>query len=191
MQTKMHQITSDHWDYPGWSNRQDRQRFNLEAFTDANWAGCKVSRKSTTSYMIFMNGNLLISSCKLQSSIALSSAESELRTLCKLQWRSKTFARWQFVEISDWRRCADDSIQRQLGSKRHNATSRTRKAKAHPHPQFVDPRFGSRENYLPMQGSNSNQPVRSEHEETFTRTKEETDGFDSHRISDWHGDREH
>ena len=73
-QTKVYQITSDHWDYPEWSNRQDRQTFNLEAFTDANWAGCKVLRKSTTSYMIFMNGNLLISSCKLQSSIALSSA---------------------------------------------------------------------------------------------------------------------
>ena len=41
-QTKTYQITSDHWDYPEWSDRQDRQTFNLEAFTDANWAGCKV-----------------------------------------------------------------------------------------------------------------------------------------------------
>ena len=82
MQTKTYQITSENWDYPAWSNRQDRQPFNLEAFTDASWAGCKVLRKSTTSYMIFMNGNLLISSCKLQSSIALSSAESELYASC-------------------------------------------------------------------------------------------------------------
>ena len=81
-QTKTYQITSDHWDYAEWSNRQDGQAFNLEAFTDAIWAGCKVSRKSMTSYMIFMNGNLLISSCKLQSSKALSSAESELYASC-------------------------------------------------------------------------------------------------------------
>ena len=82
MQAKMYQITSDHWDYAEWSNRQDGQAFNLEAFTDAIWAGCKVSRKSMTSYMIFTNGNLLISSCKLQSSKALSSAESELYASC-------------------------------------------------------------------------------------------------------------
>ena len=55
---------------------------DLEVFTDANWAGCKVSRKSTTSYMVFLNGSLLVSSCKLQSSIALSSAESELYASC-------------------------------------------------------------------------------------------------------------
>ena len=81
-QLKRFGVTSDHWDFPEWSNREDRKNYNLEVFTDANWAGCKVSRKSTTSYMVFLNGSLLVSSCKLQSSIALSSAESELYASC-------------------------------------------------------------------------------------------------------------
>ena len=42
-------VTSDHWDFPEWSNREDRKNYILEVFTDANWAGCKISRKSTTS----------------------------------------------------------------------------------------------------------------------------------------------
>ena len=113
----------------------------------------------------------------------------------QISWHAQHFVEvqiaWQAPRLVNLEVRADDSVQRQLGSKRHNAASRTRKAETHPHPQFVDPRFGSRENYSPMQGSNSNQPVRSEHEETFTRTKEEANGFDSHRISDWHGDREH
>ena len=81
-QLKRFGVTSDHWDFPEWSNREDRKVYNLEVFTDANWAGCKVSRKATTSYMVFLNGSLLVSSCKLQSSIALSSAESELYASC-------------------------------------------------------------------------------------------------------------
>ena len=81
-QLKRFGVTSDHWGFPEWSNREDRKNYNLEVFTDANWAGCKVSRKSTTSYMVFLNGSLLVSSCKLQSSIALSSAESELYASC-------------------------------------------------------------------------------------------------------------
>ena len=40
-QLKRFGVTSDHW-----SNREDRKNYNLEVFTDANWAGCKVSRKS-------------------------------------------------------------------------------------------------------------------------------------------------
>ena len=38
----------------------------------------QVSRRSTTSYMLKLNGCLIVSSCKLQTTIALSSAESEL-----------------------------------------------------------------------------------------------------------------
>ena len=81
-QLKRFGVTSDQWDFPEWSNREDRKNYNLEVFTDANWAGCKVSKKSTTPYMVFLNGSLLVSSCKLQSSIALSSAESELYASC-------------------------------------------------------------------------------------------------------------
>ena len=101
------------------------------------------------------------------------------------------FARWQFIDIPDWRRRSDDSVQQQLSSPWHNAKSSTRTAEAHSHPQPVDPRFGARKDHSIVQGSNSNQPSRFERKEAFTRAKKEADGFDPHRISDWHGDRDH
>ena len=68
----------DHWKRADWENRQDRGQYNIEGYADANWAGCKVSRRSTSSFMLMLNGGLIVSSCKLQTTIALSSAESEL-----------------------------------------------------------------------------------------------------------------
>ena len=73
---------SDVWKIEDWDNRQDKSEFNVEIFSDANWAGCKQTRKPTTSWMIFLNGCMISSYCKVQSSIALSSAESELYAGC-------------------------------------------------------------------------------------------------------------
>ena len=53
-------------------------RFNLEAFSDSSWADCKSTRKSTSSGCIFLNGALVMSVCRTQASIALSSCEAEL-----------------------------------------------------------------------------------------------------------------
>ena len=43
-----------------WENRQDRSAYNVKGYADANWAGCKVCL------------------CKVQTTIAMNSAESEL-----------------------------------------------------------------------------------------------------------------
>ena len=55
-----------------------RAHFNLEAFSDSSWADCKSARKSTSSGCIFLNGALILSACRTQASIALSSCEAEL-----------------------------------------------------------------------------------------------------------------
>ena len=75
-------LICDVWKKEDWEQRRDRARYNVETFADANRAGCRVTRKSTSSYMIFVNGCLINSSCKLQSTIALSSGESELYAAC-------------------------------------------------------------------------------------------------------------
>ena len=49
----------------------------LEVITDADYAGNKNDRKSTSSFQIFMDGNLIESKVRAQKSIALSSGESE------------------------------------------------------------------------------------------------------------------
>ena len=50
----------------------------LKGFTDADWAGDKDSRKSTTGGCIVLGNHLFKGWAKTQSLIALSSAESEL-----------------------------------------------------------------------------------------------------------------
>eukprot|EP00435_Cladocopium_sp_Y103_P069481 s701_g33.t1 len=54
------------------------ERFTLEAYSDSSWADCKTTRKSTSSGVVCLNGALLMSVCRTQASVALSSCEAEL-----------------------------------------------------------------------------------------------------------------
>ena len=62
------------------SLNRSRSGFELEVYSDSNWAGCNVTRKSTTSVMVFLCGNFIFSACRTQASIGLSSCEAELLT---------------------------------------------------------------------------------------------------------------
>ncbi|BBH09537.1 Seven transmembrane MLO family protein [Prunus dulcis] len=63
---------------------------NIIGYSDADWAGCTVDRKSTTGYCTFVGGNLVTWKSKKQNVIARSSAEAEYRAMasltCKLIW---------------------------------------------------------------------------------------------------------
>ncbi|KAK2986874.1 hypothetical protein RJ640_000992 [Escallonia rubra] len=53
----------------------------IECFSDADWAGSKLDRKSTTGYCVFVGGNLVSWKSKKQSVVSRSSAESEYRAI--------------------------------------------------------------------------------------------------------------
>uniref|UniRef100_A0A2N9FXX4 Integrase catalytic domain-containing protein n=1 Tax=Fagus sylvatica TaxID=28930 RepID=A0A2N9FXX4_FAGSY len=63
---------------------------NIEGYTDADWAGNILDRKSTSGYFTFVGGNLVTWRSKKQKVVALSSAEAEFRGmakgLCELLW---------------------------------------------------------------------------------------------------------
>ena len=69
--------------------KKNEQR-NVEAFTDADWAGSVEDRRSTSGYCTKVWGNLVIWRSKKQSIVARSSAEAEFRALaqgtCELIW---------------------------------------------------------------------------------------------------------
>ena len=62
----------------------------IMGYTDADWAGNSLDRKSTTGFCTFVGGNLVTWRSKKQSVVARSSAEAEYRamasTACELIW---------------------------------------------------------------------------------------------------------
>ncbi|KAM7507575.1 hypothetical protein LguiA_018028 [Lonicera macranthoides] len=62
----------------------------VEAYTDADWAGSVIDRRSTSGYCAFVGGNLVSWRSKKQSVVARSSAEAEFRSMalgvCELLW---------------------------------------------------------------------------------------------------------
>ncbi|XP_071705143.1 uncharacterized mitochondrial protein AtMg00810-like [Rutidosis leptorrhynchoides] len=62
----------------------------ISGFSDADWAGCPISRRSTTGYCVFVGGNLVSWKSKKQHTLSRSSAESEYRAMadvsCEMTW---------------------------------------------------------------------------------------------------------
>ncbi|GKB05903.1 ribonuclease H-like domain-containing protein [Tanacetum coccineum] len=52
---------------------------DLVAYSDADWAGCPTTQRSTSGYCVFLGNNLLSWSSKLQSNLSYPSAEAEYR----------------------------------------------------------------------------------------------------------------
>ncbi|KAL4032687.1 hypothetical protein IC575_005768 [Cucumis melo] len=68
----------------------------IEAYTDSDWAGSVIDKKSTSSYCTFVWGNLVTWRSKKQSVVARSSAKAEYRAMsleiCEEIWLQKVLS---------------------------------------------------------------------------------------------------
>ena len=62
---------------------QRNGHLDLQAYTDADWAGDRDERKSTSGYFTIVEENLVTSKRKKQKVVALSSVEAEFRGIAK------------------------------------------------------------------------------------------------------------
>src|SRR3954463_4906897 len=73
----------------------------VEVYTDADWAGLRDDRKSTSGYCSFVEGNLVTWQSKKQNVVARSSAEAEYRALAlgvsEAMWIRKLMAELQLL----------------------------------------------------------------------------------------------
>ena len=52
-------------------------KFNVESFSDSSWVACKATQRSANSGLVF-DGAMVLSACRTQASVAVSSCEAEL-----------------------------------------------------------------------------------------------------------------
>ncbi|KAJ4721114.1 Retrovirus-related Pol polyprotein from transposon TNT 1-94 [Melia azedarach] len=80
------------------------EKIEVEVYTDADWAGSSLDRRSISGYCTFLGGNLVTWRSKKQSVVARSSAEAEFRSMalaiCEVMWL-KTILKELRVETSD------------------------------------------------------------------------------------------
>ncbi|XP_019166951.1 PREDICTED: uncharacterized protein LOC109162722 [Ipomoea nil] len=53
--------------------------FDVHAYSDFDWAGCPIDRKSTSGYVVFLGSNLVSWVSRKQRTVARSSAEESIR----------------------------------------------------------------------------------------------------------------
>ena len=159
----------------------------VEVFSDSNWAGC-VSRKSTTSTCVFVGGNLVLSSCKRQMSVALSSCEAELLAASSsVAETTQVTSLVKFCMRDEDRKnnekVFNNTLRGQFKCKSFDVAQRMWKAQTLRYKILVVAKHGETAVGFHKQGWNKEQPRRHKHE--TTKSQQETVLDESFRHVEW------
>ena len=113
---------------------------HITGYSDADWAGDPVTRKSTSCTLCYVDQFLLTSECRGQGTVAFSSGESEMYALGALS-AELIFA--QAITERDWTIIPDTRESRQQHSTRSGNETRSKSQdETHSHEILIHSRFG-------------------------------------------------
>ena len=110
--------------------------------TDADHGGCRETRKSLTSYQVYLDGNLIESKVRSQKSIALSSGESEFVAIFGGASEAsfmKQIAEFLLEEVAQIRSKSDSPAARAMCNLRVQEKVQSRQMEVGPIPTMINP----------------------------------------------------